>query len=218
MNRRLLLIPLAVAAFVRADGPFVRRGTWFETLRATRPALRLLASPRSAEEKGVWDAFWQRLATEFSDATAEGLSRSLPPPVSPQSPGTSFHVALNGDDANPGTAARPFRTLERARDAIRAGDRTKPITVWVHGGIHYLERPLRLEIQDSGTAAPITYRAAPGEKVILSGGRPITGWQQGKDGIWYTDLPDARDPRFGRAPKPRVIRYNSKQVSYTGTW
>ncbi|MBT7161323.1 MAG: hypothetical protein HN904_01020, partial [Victivallales bacterium] len=32
------------------------------------------------------------------------------------------------------------------------------------------------------------------------------------------DLPTARDPQFGRVPKPRVIRHNSKQVSYTGTW
>jgi hypothetical protein len=28
-----------------------------------------------------------------------------------------FHVAPTGNDANPGTAARPFATLERARDA-----------------------------------------------------------------------------------------------------
>jgi hypothetical protein len=29
------------------------------------------------------------------------------------------HVATNGNDANPGTKAKPFATLKRARDAIR---------------------------------------------------------------------------------------------------
>ena len=31
-----------------------------------------------------------------------------------------FHVALTGDDASAGTEKAPFRTLTRARDAIRA--------------------------------------------------------------------------------------------------
>jgi hypothetical protein len=30
-----------------------------------------------------------------------------------------FHVAPNGNDANPGTGAKPFATLERGRDAAR---------------------------------------------------------------------------------------------------
>ena len=32
---------------------------------------------------------------------------------------TEFHVATTGNDENPGTAVKPFATLERARDAIR---------------------------------------------------------------------------------------------------
>ena len=31
-----------------------------------------------------------------------------------------FHVAPRGSDANPGTEAQPFATLQRARDAVRA--------------------------------------------------------------------------------------------------
>ncbi|MFA6561228.1 MAG: hypothetical protein WCV00_04915 [Verrucomicrobiia bacterium] len=30
-----------------------------------------------------------------------------------------FYVATNGDDANPGTKAKPFATLERARNAAQ---------------------------------------------------------------------------------------------------
>ncbi|MGA2660073.1 MAG: hypothetical protein ABSH34_21430, partial [Verrucomicrobiota bacterium] len=32
---------------------------------------------------------------------------------------SDFFVAPTGNDANPGTADRPFATLERARDAVR---------------------------------------------------------------------------------------------------
>ncbi|MBT3291511.1 MAG: hypothetical protein HN380_29470, partial [Victivallales bacterium] len=31
----------------------------------------------------------------------------------------AFYVAPNGSDANPGTEAKPFATLIRARDAVR---------------------------------------------------------------------------------------------------
>ena len=219
MIRHTFLILFAVLMTVRADGPFKSRATWYETLRATRPDLRALAEPGRVVDREVWDAFWQRLSKEFPAATAAGLSRSLPLPTAPPVAGLAFHVALSGNDANPGTPERPFRTPERARDAIRSSDRTQPVTVWIHGGTHYLDRPLRLEVQDSGTAqAPVVYRAAPGEKAIISGGRPITGWQQGQDGVWTTDLPAARDPRFGQASKPRIVRYDSPHVSYTGAW
>ncbi|MFN7562673.1 MAG: hypothetical protein ACK5TH_12895, partial [Prosthecobacter sp.] len=52
-----------------------------------------------------------------------------------------FHVATNGDDKNPGTQEKPFATLERARDAVRASRAGKPYAeatlaarVVLHGG------------------------------------------------------------------------------------
>ena len=45
-----------------------------------------------------------------------------------------FYVAPDGSDANPGTSAKPFASLERARDAVRAlkqaGPLTAPVNVW----------------------------------------------------------------------------------------
>ncbi len=35
-------------------------------------------------------------------------------------PARTLYLAADGDDANPGSQARPLRTLERARDAVRA--------------------------------------------------------------------------------------------------
>lgn len=65
--------------------------------------------------------------------------------------------------------------------------------VIVRGGTYFLSEPLVFGPQDSGTARnPITYRAAPGEKVVLSGGTPVAGWKvAGK--LWQTTVPGVRD-------------------------
>ena len=73
---------------------------------------------------------------------------------------TDFHVAVGGSDANPGTAALPWATVQHAVGAVGPGDR-----ILVHQGSYIGAR-----IERSGTAqAPITLTAAPGEAVVLSG-------------------------------------------------
>src|ERR1043166_5695069 len=75
-----------------------------------------------------------------------------------------FHVAIGGKDANPGTKAKPFRSLERAREAIRILKRQEElppggVTVWVHGGEYLFASTFELGEADSGTAdSPVTYR------------------------------------------------------------
>ena len=112
-----------------------------------------------------------------------------------------FYVATNGNDAWSGAlrgpnAAKtdgPFATLTCARDAIRqlTGGKApeQPVKVLVRGGTHYLPDTLALEPQDSGTATcPMAYEACRGEKVVLSGGRRITGWKPCKGKIQKCDL------------------------------
>ena len=104
-------------------------------------------------------------------------------------------VAPGGDDRNPGTKERPLATLAGAREAVRglrqAGELPGPVTVTVRAGTYYLGAPLTLGPEDSGTEqCPITWRAAEGEAVTLSGGRVISGWKQGAGKIWTAHLPD----------------------------
>jgi hypothetical protein len=83
-----------------------------------------------------------------------------------------FWVAPGGDDAGPGSEARPFGTLGRARDALRAlRERPAgPLVVRLRAGVYHLPEPLVLTPDDSGTArSPVVYAAAPGERVTLSG-------------------------------------------------
>jgi len=85
---------------------------------------------------------------------------------------SDFFVAPTGNDANPGTAARPFATLERARDAVRqlqqAGPLKEPVNIKLQGGTYRLAREVVFGPEDSGTAAcPITYMAAGTQPVVL---------------------------------------------------
>ena len=85
-----------------------------------------------------------------------------------------------GSDAGPGTAAAPFLTLARARDAIRALPRplSAPVTVTVAPGLctpSNFSQPLLalVETMDSGEpGAPITWQGTPGA-TQLSSGLPI---------------------------------------------
>ncbi|MDR3173348.1 MAG: DUF1565 domain-containing protein [Treponema sp.] len=82
----------------------------------------------------------------------------------------TYHVskALNADDGNPGTADAPFATISRAAAVLEPGER-----VIIGGGIYdEFVRPGR-----GGTdpANMISYEAAPGEKVVLTGARPYKG-------------------------------------------
>jgi hypothetical protein len=86
--------------------------------------------------------------------------------------GAEFHVAPDGDDANPGTAMRPFATLQRAQDAARASRvKGQKVSVILHGGIYRLEHTLYFNEMDSGTAqSPVVWRVAPGEEARIIGG------------------------------------------------
>src|SRR5271165_6745815 len=88
-----------------------------------------------------------------------------------------FHVAQHGNDANPGTQAAPFRTIQRAADRAQPGD-----AVTVHQGT-YRERinPPRGGESD---AQRIVYQAAPGESVEIRGSEVVKNWEQVHDDVW----------------------------------
>jgi hypothetical protein len=105
------------------------------------------------------------------------------------SAGLTIYLSPRGNDkwdglrAAPKGAAGPFRTLERARDEIRALKQAGklpagPVTVELAPGIYERDAAFILEEQDSGTAeCPVTYRGKPGAEVRIVGGRVVKGWQ-----------------------------------------
>ncbi len=112
-----------------------------------------------------------------------------------------LYVATDGNDAwsgrlaeaNPARTDGPFATIGRAQNEARRLKATDAVTVLVRGGTYFLQQPLVLEPQDSGTRErPVVYAAYPGERPVCSGGRRIAGWQKGAGNLWQVELPEVR--------------------------
>ena len=97
---------------------------------------------------------------------------------------TTFHVATTGDDAAAGSESAPFRTVNHAAQVAIAGD-----TVLVHEGL-YREwvKPAQGGLSDTRR---ITYAAAPGEHVKITGAEQVTGWAHEGGAVWSVTVPNA---------------------------
>ena len=117
------------------------------------------------------------------------------PPVAGQ-----FFVSPAGNDANPGTHTKPFASVTRARDAVRqviAFGLRGDVTVLLNQGVYELSEPLFFGPVDSGSEQfAITYAAQPGETVILSGGKKISGWKRSEGGIWTVAVPGVAEGKW----------------------
>lgn len=92
----------------------------------------------------------------------------------------ALFVSPTGNDAGPGSAGQPFRTIPRAQRAVRElrvrETEPGPVTVTLAGGVYSLAEPVVFTPEDSGTAkSPVTWRSAEGQQAVLSGGRAIPG-------------------------------------------
>jgi hypothetical protein len=100
-----------------------------------------------------------------------------------------FFVAVDGDDANPGTKTKPFATIERGRDAVRGAK--KSVTVYIRGGEYRLAKTVVFSLADSSAdGCTITYAAFPGEKAVLGSGVAITGWKKWRGKVWVAPIPE----------------------------
>lgn len=105
---------------------------------------------------------------------------------------TTFYVAMNGNDNDPGTEFKPFATIERARQAVRAVNEqtNQDLVVVLCGGTYSIDKTIRFEPEDSGrNGYNVIYRAATNETPIISGGKPITGWKSDEKGRWKAAAP-----------------------------
>jgi hypothetical protein len=135
--------------------------------------------------------------------------------------GASYFVSTKGLDSNPGTYDRPWLTIYKATRTVQPGD-----TVQVRGG-KYREF---LRVLTSGTAsAPITFKAYPGETVILEGDdatQPAGVMFNGKSYVLVENLTiqgfkqgvSCEAPGHHLTVKGNIIQYNfSAGVSSAGS-
>lgn len=101
-----------------------------------------------------------------------------------------IHVRAGAPAGGDGSFAKPFATLEAARDHLRTAAKPKGsvFRVLVGEGVYRLEAPLEFGSADSGPEeGAIVYMAEEGARPILSGGRMVSGWKDGGNGIWSAE-------------------------------
>ncbi|HUT35167.1 MAG TPA: right-handed parallel beta-helix repeat-containing protein [Planctomycetota bacterium] len=94
---------------------------------------------------------------------------------------TEYYVAPTGDDKNPGTAAKPFLTIQRAASVMKLDD-----TCHIRQGVY---RETVQPWKSGQERRPIRFLAHRGERVGVSGADPVTGWRRHKGNIWKADMP-----------------------------
>jgi len=116
----------------------------------------------------------------FEAMPSSPASAEVPPVVN----GRVIHVAKSGSDANPGTAAQPYLTINRAAQAAMPGD-----AVVVHAGL-YREtvKPAR-----GGTdeAHRIVYTNAGDGEVVIKGSEEVDSWTRHNGDVWRVTLPNS---------------------------
>src|SRR5262245_47072419 len=76
--------------------------------------------------------------------------------------GITYYVATNGSDANPGTLAAPWRTIQKAADTLAPGD-----TAYVRAGVYNAR--VKINVSGSALGGFVTFASYPGETAIVDG-------------------------------------------------
>jgi hypothetical protein len=135
-----------------------------------------------------------------------------------QSQQVDLYVSPDGSDAFAGTTKeKPFASLAKARDAVRAVAGKNAVTVHVADGVYYLPETLTFSSEDSGSAAcPVVYRAEHEGGAVLSGGSKLAlDWKTYRDGIFQTKTSKGLeiDQLFINGKAQRMARYPNFDAS-----
>lgn len=87
----------------------------------------------------------------------------------------AYHVSPQGNDANEGSAEKPFKTVQKALDIIKQNKISeKDRIVYLADGFHYLDKTIQITADHNG----LILTAEKGAYPILCGGKPLTDWKQ----------------------------------------
>ena len=109
-----------------------------------------------------------------------------------------IHVSPRGSDDGDGSAEHPFRSLPRAKAAVRTSNRDHDVTVQIADGAYRLDVPLRFTSEDGGhNGFTVRWEGAAGAHPVITGAVPVTGWRiaDAQRGIWSARIPADADPR-----------------------
>ncbi|MEN6577181.1 MAG: right-handed parallel beta-helix repeat-containing protein [Phycisphaerales bacterium] len=203
--RGLALLGLAETALVRQDSA-AAAAAWERTVADTT----IQPFFRDTARRCIAEAERRKQGLPSRDPAACRVQLPAPP-----EPAVVLHVAPTGNDAGDGSEAKPFRTIERARDAVRALKKSRGgalpkggVRIQIGGGAYPVERPLTLGAEDSGNAeAPVIYQARAGQTPVFHGGVRIATWKPVAD----AKQRDRLDPSV----RGRVLEADMKALGVT---
>lgn len=111
-------------------------------------------------------------------------------------------VSPDGDDGNDGSLDNPLKSVYAAKEklkSLRTSD-CGNVTVWLREGTYLIDETLAFDSSDCGN---VLYRSYPGEEVIFSGSKEISGgWSETTvNGVraFVTDMPVDSDDDYFRS-------------------
>jgi len=134
---------------------------------------------------------------------------------------TQIYVSAKGNDSNPGSFLKPFKTLGAAIN--KAISRTgKGVSIEMRGGMYSLEKTIEMS-SDNFLLQSLSIRPYQNEKVIITGSDRIKPhWEPYKNGIMKASLkvtvpPDQLFLNGRTLPMARYPNYDSIARVYHGT-
>lgn len=92
--------------------------------------------------------------------------------------------------------------MRAQREEAGESEPRRPVEVTIRGGTYTLREPLWLGPQDSGSRDfPVTWTAAEGEQVVLTGAVKVTGWERWRGAVYRAPLPERADWHGNRLPR-----------------
>lgn len=120
-----------------------------------------------------------------------------------------FYISPTGNDSGSGSAAEPFATLARARDAVRGLKKSisaRNITVEIAGGVYRLGETVVFGLDNSAPEGKrVIYKAAEGESPVFSAGKKVSGWVRVPAEKSPGEAPEAARGKLWRASYPNGV-------------
>ena len=212
-------------------------GVWFFAL----PFSLLSAQPRDGKllRSELWQPFDARAARGDFFVSPQGDDRwsgTLGEPNAERTDGP-FATLARAQRAVRELKARVYLPKGKAIDARYVGTtypfgKGKDIVVFLRQGYYTLSAPLIFTPEDGGerveTNLPsgafewhhlrdnyVTYAAYPGEKPVLSGARPVTGWNKGEGQAWKASFPEGEVPALLADGRKQTLARTPNQGYYT---
>ena len=102
---------------------------------------------------------------------------------------------VNGKDSNSGTTeSKALKTIQAAKTKAATLSASGDVVVILKGGVYDATTPIVFGSSDSGkNGNTITYRAAEGEEVLISGGQKLSDWTlyDAENNIYVASIPTA---------------------------